>query len=214
MEDQDTPARLVQAAIKLFSEHGFEGTSVKQISDDAGVNVSLVSYHFKGKEGLYRSCFEHFKNGSFLSSLNILQNVASKEELKIRLNLFVEQFWTAYIEERPIMRMIHREEESGFAIARDIIFEIFTGFSERFSGVLEDAQEKGFIRKDLEVKMLVAIFLGALAHNASKDKMCSEFFDCSLSNADYRKKLASTLDTSCFHYGHHYPGRSHAAGNR
>jgi AcrR family transcriptional regulator len=196
MEDQDTPARLVQAAIKLFSEHGFEGTSVKQISDDAGVNVSLVSYHFKGKEGLYRSCFEHFKNGSFLSSLNILQNVASKEELKIRLNLFVEQFWTAYIEERPIMRMIHREEESGFAIARDIIFEIFTGFSERFSGVLEDAQEKGFIRKDLEVKMLVAIFLGALAHNASKDKMCSEFFDCSLSNADYRKKLASTLVTT------------------
>jgi AcrR family transcriptional regulator len=196
MEEQDTPGRLVQSAIKLFSEHGFDGTSVKQISDDAGVNVSLVSYHFKGKEGLYRSCFEHFKNGSFLSSLSVLQNVASKEELKIRLNLFVELFWTAYIEEDQIMRMIHREEESGFAIARDIIFEIFTGFSERFSTILKDSQEKGFIRKDLEIQMLVAVFLGALVHNASKNKMCTEFFDCSLSDTDYRKKLAFTLVTT------------------
>jgi AcrR family transcriptional regulator len=196
MDDKDTPARLVQSAIKLFAEHGFDGTSVKQISEDAGVNVSLVSYHFKGKEGLYRSCFEHFKNGSFLASLNILQNVASKEELKIRLNLFVEQFWTAYIEEYQIMQMIHREEESGFAVARDIVFEIFTGFSDRFSSVLEDAQEKGFIRKELEVQMLVAVFLGALVHNASKDKMCSEFFDCSLNDAEYRKKLAFTLVTT------------------
>jgi AcrR family transcriptional regulator len=195
MEDQDTPARLVQSAIKLFSEHGFDGTSVKQISDDAGVNVSLVSYHFKGKEGLYRSCFEHFKNGSFLASLNILQNVDSKEELKIRLNLFVEQFWTAYIEEYQIMMMIHREEESGFAIARDIIFEIFTGFSERFSAILKDAQEKGFIRNDFDVQMLIAVFMGALVHNASKDKMCKEFFEHSLSDPNYRKKLASTLVT-------------------
>ena len=52
---EDTRERLIRAAAQLFAEKGYEGASVKELAQEAGVNVSLVSYHFGGKDGLYRS---------------------------------------------------------------------------------------------------------------------------------------------------------------
>lgn len=44
--------KVVNAAISLFFQNGFHGTSVRDIADEAAVNVSLISYYFKGKQGL------------------------------------------------------------------------------------------------------------------------------------------------------------------
>ncbi|RYZ95779.1 MAG: TetR/AcrR family transcriptional regulator, partial [Proteobacteria bacterium] len=55
-ESEDTGERLINAAKAVFAEKGFAGSTVKQIADLAGVNVSLISYHFNGKDGLLRAC--------------------------------------------------------------------------------------------------------------------------------------------------------------
>lgn len=46
--------RLLSAALELFGEHGWHGTSVRDIARAAGLNVALISYHFGGKEQLYQ----------------------------------------------------------------------------------------------------------------------------------------------------------------
>ena len=51
--------RLLESALELFAEHGYHGTSVRDISGMAGVNVSLISRYFHGKQGLYQTCFLH-----------------------------------------------------------------------------------------------------------------------------------------------------------
>jgi AcrR family transcriptional regulator len=48
----DTRERLITAAGRLFAERGFAGVSVRAIAAAAGVNWSLVGYHFRGKHGL------------------------------------------------------------------------------------------------------------------------------------------------------------------
>ena len=47
-----TEARLKAAAIEIWSHHGFDGSSVKDIAQAADANVSLVNRYFGGKEGL------------------------------------------------------------------------------------------------------------------------------------------------------------------
>jgi AcrR family transcriptional regulator len=52
-EQEDARARLIDAAIALFADKGYEGTSVRDLASAAGVNVAAVSYHFGSKDALY-----------------------------------------------------------------------------------------------------------------------------------------------------------------
>lgn len=49
--------RLLHAALRLFAASGFERTSVRDIAQAAGANVSAVAYYFGDKAGLYRAAF-------------------------------------------------------------------------------------------------------------------------------------------------------------
>lgn len=48
-----TRSRLIDAALAEFSEKGYAGARVREISDRAGVSKDLIGYHFGGKAGLY-----------------------------------------------------------------------------------------------------------------------------------------------------------------
>jgi AcrR family transcriptional regulator len=50
-----TPARILDSAEALFMEHGFEATSLRQITAAAGVNLAAVNYHFGSKEELFET---------------------------------------------------------------------------------------------------------------------------------------------------------------
>lgn len=52
---QDTKSRILDAAESLFTEHGFEATSLRQLTAAAGVNLAAVNYHFGTKEELFQA---------------------------------------------------------------------------------------------------------------------------------------------------------------
>lgn len=49
----DARKRLIDAALKLFTEKGYAATSVKEIVTAAGVTKPMLYYYFKNKEGIY-----------------------------------------------------------------------------------------------------------------------------------------------------------------
>jgi AcrR family transcriptional regulator len=51
----DTKTRILDAAEELFTEHGFEATSLRQLTTAAGVNLAAVNYHFGSKEELFQA---------------------------------------------------------------------------------------------------------------------------------------------------------------
>ena len=50
--------RVLDAALVLFSEHGFDGTSLQQIADRLGVTKAAVYYHFHSKDDLLAALVE------------------------------------------------------------------------------------------------------------------------------------------------------------
>src|SRR5690606_26393251 len=93
--ESNTKQLLLQAAKRLFAAKGFDGTTVKEISDEAGVNVSLVSYYFDSKEGLYRACLCEFGHSRLEAAQRMLLPANSLEECRIRLQMFIDEmtFW-------------------------------------------------------------------------------------------------------------------------
>jgi AcrR family transcriptional regulator len=55
----ETRARIVLTALRLFGEHGFDGASTRDIATAAGVNAPALQYYFDSKEGLFVACVEH-----------------------------------------------------------------------------------------------------------------------------------------------------------
>jgi len=53
-----TRALLLAAALRRFTLDGYDTTTVRQIAEDAGVNVALISRYFGSKEGLFEACLE------------------------------------------------------------------------------------------------------------------------------------------------------------
>jgi TetR/AcrR family transcriptional regulator, regulator of cefoperazone and chloramphenicol sensitivity len=56
---EETRARIVTAALKMFGERGFEAASTRDIATIAGVNAPALQYYFDNKEGVYLACVEH-----------------------------------------------------------------------------------------------------------------------------------------------------------
>ena len=55
----ETSARIVEAALNLFGERGYDGASTREIAERAGVNAPALNYYFNNKEGVYRACTEY-----------------------------------------------------------------------------------------------------------------------------------------------------------
>lgn len=51
----NTKEQIIMVAERLFAEHGFDGTTLRNVVSEAGVNLAAVSYHFGSKEDLYRA---------------------------------------------------------------------------------------------------------------------------------------------------------------
>lgn len=54
----DTKQRILDAAERLFADHGFPATSMRDITNEAAVNLAAVNYHFGTKEALLIAVLE------------------------------------------------------------------------------------------------------------------------------------------------------------
>jgi AcrR family transcriptional regulator len=71
-----TRQKVIDAASSLFFQKGFHGTSVRDIADKASVNVSLISYYFKSKQGL----LEYAVTNYYEEYLKTLEGVMAKAD--------------------------------------------------------------------------------------------------------------------------------------
>jgi len=56
----DTRARIQQVAVELFTEHGYEGTSLREIAERLDVTKAALYYHFRSKEDIVASLVEDY----------------------------------------------------------------------------------------------------------------------------------------------------------
>ncbi|NEW09169.1 TetR/AcrR family transcriptional regulator [Paenibacillus sp. SYP-B3998] len=88
-KELDVKMRILLAAKKLFAKNGYDGTSVRQICEEAGANVALVSYHFGGKENVFHEIFKQFFPSYKLADFFALQDPIVGIQTIIREVVFI-----------------------------------------------------------------------------------------------------------------------------
>jgi len=72
----ETRTRILDAAEELFMQHGFEATSMRQLTAQAGANLAAVNYHFGSKDALIEAVFRRrldAMNASRIAELDRLE---------------------------------------------------------------------------------------------------------------------------------------------
>ncbi|MBI3542617.1 MAG: TetR/AcrR family transcriptional regulator [Deltaproteobacteria bacterium] len=187
---------LLNAAKKLFALRGYDGTSVKELAQLARCNVSLVSYHFKGKEGLYRACLEQFGRTRLAAAERILspaQPTRSREEMRTRLAMFVEEMIECHVAEPELSAMVHRECEQALPRIPDIFEATFLEIFRNLMSFFKSAQRRGLVRGAVDARLASVYLFGAILHLFRSDPLGKKFFGTTIRDPRYRAKAARNL---------------------
>ena len=87
-----TKERILGAAEELFAQHGFAGTSLRQVTSRADVNIAAVNYHFGSKENLVNEVFRRRMDDMTAARLSLLEKALAQRpgQLEPILAAFVE----------------------------------------------------------------------------------------------------------------------------
>ena len=133
---EHTRQRLLEAAIELFAELGYERASTRAIARRARVSLPALQYYFGGKEGLHRACAQHITEdvrtrlgpAAERVRLALDRRDLSRAELLQLLRAVVEPFLEGLAPERPeswALFFARAQGEQG--VAFDAIFQQIGG---------------------------------------------------------------------------------------
>lgn len=154
---QQTKRAILEAAITLFSENGFEATSIEQIARVAGVGKGTVYGYFQTKREIIRGFCEYE-----------LEQI--HQELILHANpdaSLLEQMVTIYMTE---FKHVTRNREFGRLYMREAIFpndddvrgdqDLNDQYFQLLFPILERAKQRGELRMDLEPLHITGHFYG------------------------------------------------------
>ena len=145
MAEVDTRLRILDAAESLFAQHGFDATTMRQITGAAEVNLAAVNYHFGSKEALIREVFRRrltWLNQQRLKELGRLEADAAGAPLKP--SRILEVFFGVALKMaadtegggRTFMRLLGRTYTKPTEFARSFLAEEYAAVIARFKAAL------------------------------------------------------------------------------
>jgi AcrR family transcriptional regulator len=138
-----TREKIIQKAGELFAAHGYDGVSVRDIAGASGVNVSAVSYHFGGKESLFR---EVIRDGLAGISERLERLAAGDATLRRRAELMLEAFFTFLLEQHSVSRIVFHEMAVGGKRLPDAAGAFWLKNSGLIKRLIRDGVKSGDIR--------------------------------------------------------------------
>jgi AcrR family transcriptional regulator len=98
---------IIQTAITLFAEKGYEGTSIRDLAKRAKVNVAMVNYYFGSKEKLFEALVA--TRASYIRDLldEMKKNTAMSHFEK--MELIIQQYVTRILENRAFFQVMQQE---------------------------------------------------------------------------------------------------------
>ena len=133
---EQTRASLMDASREVFSQHGYQGATVREICRRAEVNLAAVNYHFGNKHGLLAEALN-------FAPLKALQaaNLATVGSPEMRLCLFIRDFMLMLLDEKngsPPCQIMARELADPTPALNRIVFEAIAPLHEFLGKLLRE----------------------------------------------------------------------------
>lgn len=192
---EELKEQILEVARRHFALYGYHGTSLKNVAEDAKVANSLINYHFKDKSGLLEACMKPFVVKQVETVQRLLSEPRSRDELKVRLELFVEEMLTSVTTNYHMHVIIDREGTCGNPTVLEIFESTLLKSFEATIDFIKSAQRNGLIREELDPLILATLLFTSTSDAGRKNLLGKTFYNVSLEQPEWRKKFSQHVVT-------------------
>lgn len=160
--ESTTKSTIFRAAAKLFAEKGYNGVSMREISERSGVTKPTIYYYFGSKEGIFKALIKegltyHTNDLKNIASLNVPAKQKLIELMKRRFQICVRypelsKFFLSlfvYSENKSIFKSFEKEANEHIQI---------------FMNIFQDGIDSGEFGATANPQLAVQVFAGVLTH--------------------------------------------------
>ena len=138
----ETRTRILDAAEELFMLHGFGGTSMRQLTTRAGVNLAAVNYHFGSKDALIEAVFRRRldpMNTERIAALERLENPSAEDIIRAFVGPSLRLIEDAKGGGRNFIRLLGRTYTEPAKPIRALIGQMYAPAMQRYKAALARA---------------------------------------------------------------------------
>lgn len=159
MKDESKHQKILQAAIKVFSEKGFYNSRVSEIAKEANVADGTIYLYFKNKDDILISLFEE----EFAKIVRDMRaELAREKDALQKIKRFAITHLSIVSHHPHLAEVMGVEVRQSTKFMKEYVNQPFIEYLNIIRSVVIEGQEKGLLRKDLTPGVMKRALFGAL----------------------------------------------------
>lgn len=135
---EETRRVIMDAAFKIFSRSGYEGTSMRMIAGEAGISVGALYLYYEGKEELCLTLLRKLFNDFFIKMGSALEGVDDPVD---QVRIYIQTYIKIAKKNRELIHAFNKEK--GFAFGLELKQEFFSRLREFVCHIVKNGVERG-----------------------------------------------------------------------
>jgi AcrR family transcriptional regulator len=193
MSFTDKQLQIIAAAENLFASRGFDGTSVRDIAEEAGVNIAMISYYFGSKEKLMQALFKERTGHIRLKVERLLQDdsLSPLEKIYVLADDYIDRI----LQKQQFHRiMVYEQMMEKNPAVTEMLTELKRENMSHVSKLIKDGQKKGVFKKDVDVVLLMNTLIGCVIQTFMNQAYYRSYYNLeALADETFKDRLKKKL---------------------
>ena len=191
----DKQLQIIETAERLFARKGFDGASVRDIAEEAGINVAMISYYFGSKEKLMEAIFE-VKIGKVQVRVEELLKDTSMTPIQ-KVNILIDEHIERVMKSQQFYRIMICEQVSNTnASIFEKVKQLKIRNAELIAELIKDGQKKGDFKKKVDVVLMLNTMVGTVWQTIISKEYYRDFVNSQpITDEEYENQLKKKLNT-------------------
>lgn len=153
--------KILATASRLFSEQGYENTSLSQVASQAKVSKALIFWHFDSKEKLYRSALRKTLEPYFID-VDGLEGLGERDQIERLIDLFYDFVHENVDSVRFFLNLtLQGERQPDEVLGR--VQELYRIFRKSLAEIFDSGRRHGVFRDETHPEREAGLVMAALA---------------------------------------------------
>jgi TetR/AcrR family fatty acid metabolism transcriptional regulator len=151
---------ILDAAVKVFAQHGYHRSKISTIADQAGVAAGSVYLYYKNKESILLTIFDRL----WTELTNNLRETVKRSDIdpSKKLDLVIDQFFDNFITNPSIASIFVNEQQHLIKDRRGNVAKHYNDFLDLAEEIIREGVQKKIFNPDVDIKLFRQFITGGL----------------------------------------------------